>query len=46
MACFNNNKGEYEFPYQIQPVDPVVNEELLRDFRGRHICVIKWCKSC
>lgn len=32
---FNNNKGEIEFPYQIKPVDPEINEEMLKDFTGK-----------
>lgn len=31
---FNNNKGEYSFPYDITDVDPESNAELLRDFTG------------
>lgn len=32
--AFNNNKGEFQFPYDIVDVDPEVNSELLRDFTG------------
>lgn len=32
----NNNQSDIrlKFPFQIQPVDPVINQNLLRDFTG------------
>lgn len=30
----NNNNFRLKFPFQIQPVDPVINQNLLRDFTG------------
>lgn len=30
----NNNNIRLKFPFQIQPVDPVINQNLLRDFTG------------
>lgn len=38
--AFNNNKGEFQFPYDIVDVDPEVNSELLRDFTGVFRCNI------
>uniref|UniRef100_A0A1L8E4R0 Putative sulfotransferase n=1 Tax=Nyssomyia neivai TaxID=330878 RepID=A0A1L8E4R0_9DIPT len=32
--AFNNNKGECEFPFEIKKIDPDLNEQLLRDFKG------------
>lgn len=31
---FNNNKGEYLFPYRIKRVDPATNKDLLQNFTG------------
>lgn len=30
----NNNSYRLKFPFQIQPVDPMINKNLLRDFTG------------
>lgn len=38
--AFNNNKGEFEFPYDIIDVDPEINSELLKDFTGVNIIPI------
>ncbi|XP_059622304.1 luciferin sulfotransferase isoform X2 [Phlebotomus argentipes] len=32
--AFNNNKGEFDFPFAIKEIDPDINQQLLRDFRG------------
>lgn len=33
---FNNNKGEYRFPFDIQWVDEETNKDLLRHFTGKN----------
>lgn len=33
--AFNNNKGEYMFPFEIKDVDTKVNSELIQDFHGK-----------
>lgn len=30
----NNNGYRVKFPFQIQPVDPILNQNLIRDFTG------------
>lgn len=41
---FNNNKGEYRFPFDIQWVDEETNKDLLRDFTGG--CSRQWLILC
>lgn len=33
----NSHNVRVKFPFQIQPVDPVTNQNLLRDFTGTHM---------
>lgn len=32
---FNNNKGECEFPFVIEKIDPDLNQQMLNDFKGK-----------
>lgn len=41
--AFNNNKGEFELPYEIKFVDTETNDQLLKDFTGNYIRSIVLC---
>lgn len=43
---FNNNKGEYLFPYEIKWVEPEVNRDLLKNFTGERINKLSTISKC